>query len=81
MTDNDISKCPVMSGANAQNAGGSTSNQHWWPNQLNLKILSQNSDLCDPMNGDFDYAEEFKTVDLDELKKDIEELMTTSQDW
>ncbi|MFT6179885.1 MAG: catalase-peroxidase [Akkermansiaceae bacterium] len=77
----DMSKCPVMSGANAQRAGASTSNQHWWPNQLNLKILSQNSNLCDPMSGDFDYATEFKTIDLDALKKDIEEVMTTSQDW
>ncbi len=81
MSDNDISKCPVMSGTNPQNAGGSTSNQHWWPNQLNLKILSQNSNLCDPMAEDFDYAAEFKTIDLNTLKKDIEEVMTTSQDW
>ena len=81
MTDNDISKCPVMSGVNAQNTGGSTSNQYWWPNQLNLKILSQNSDLCDPMGEDFDYAAEFQTIDLEELKKDVEEVMTTSQDW
>ena len=81
MTDNDISKCPVMSGVNAQNTGGSTSNQYWWPNQLNLKILSQNSDLCDPMGEEFDYAAEFQTIDLEELKKDVEEVMTTSQDW
>ena len=78
---NNISKCPVMSGAQSQPATGSSANQHWWPNQLNLKILSQQSDLIDPMGEDFNYAEEFKTIDLDELKKDIEELMTTSQDW
>jgi catalase-peroxidase len=77
----DISKCPVMGGANAHTAVGSTANQHWWPNQLNLKILHQNSSLSDPMDEGFNYAEEFKTVDLDELKKDIEEIMTTSQDW
>ncbi|MGI9243264.1 MAG: catalase/peroxidase HPI [Verrucomicrobiales bacterium] len=77
----DISKCPVMSGANAAHAGGSTANQHWWPNQLNLKILSQNSSLCDPMGNEFNYAEEFKTVDLDELAKDIGAVMTDSQDW
>jgi len=77
----DISKCPVMGGANTHTAVGSTANQHWWPNQLNLKILHQNSSLSDPMDASFNYAEEFKTVELDELKKDIEELMTTSQDW
>jgi len=80
MSEN-ISKCPVMGGANTHTAVGSTANQHWWPNQLNLKILHQNSSLSDPMDEGFDYAEEFKTVDLDELKKDIEEVMTTSQDW
>ncbi len=57
------------------------SNQDWWPNQLNLKILRQNSPLPNPMGNDFNYAEEFKTLDLDALKKDIVELMTTSQDW
>ena len=77
----DISKCPVMGGANTHTAVGSTANQHWWPNQLNLKILHQNSSLSDPMDAGFNYVEEFKTVELDELKKDIEELMTTSQDW
>ena len=57
------------------------SNQDWWPNQLNLKALHQNSPLSDPMGRDFNYAEEFKTLDLDALKKDIEAVMTTSQDW
>ena len=56
------------------------SNQDWWPNQLNLKILRQNSPLSNPMGNDFNYAEEFKTLDLDALKRDIVELMTTSQD-
>ncbi len=56
-------------------------NQDWWPNQLSLKALRQNSPLSDPMGKDFNYAEEFKTLDLDALKKDIFALMTTSQDW
>jgi catalase-peroxidase len=75
------SKCPALGGAHAHTAVGATSNQHWWPNQLNLKILHQNSSLSDPMGEKFNYAEEFKTVDLEELKKDVEEVMTTSQDW
>ena len=54
------------------------SNQYWWPNQLNLKVLRQNSSLSDPMGRGFNYAEEFKTLDLDALKKDIEQVMTTS---
>ena len=58
-----------------------TSNQYWWPDQLNLKGLRSNSPLSDPMGTDFNYAEEFKTIDLDALKKDVEEVMTTSQDW
>ena len=75
------SKCPVLGGPHRHTAVGSTASQHWWPNQLNLKILHQNAPLSDPMNKDFDYAEEFKTLDLDALKKDVDELMTTSQDW
>ena len=73
-------KCPVTGGANTRVAGNQTNDQ-WWPNQLNLKILGQNSPLTDPMDEGFNYAEAFKTVDLDELKADIEALMTTSQDW
>ena len=76
---NGTGKCPVM--GHAHTAVGASANQHWWPNQLNLKILHQNPPSCDPMDDDFDYAEEFKKVDLAELKKDIEEVMTTSQDW
>ena len=75
------SKCPVMGESNTHTAVGATANQHWWPNQLNLKILHQNTPQSDPMDEDFDYAEEFKTVDLDALKQDIEDMMTTSQDW
>ncbi|MCC5920646.1 MAG: catalase/peroxidase HPI [Cyclobacteriaceae bacterium] len=57
------------------------SNQEWWPNQLNLDLLRQNSDKSDPMGGDFNYIEAFNSLDYDALKKDLEELMTTSQDW
>jgi catalase-peroxidase len=60
---------------------GSRSNRDWWPNQLNLKVLHQHSPLSNPMGKDFNYAEEFKTLDLDALKHDIIEVMTTSQDW
>jgi catalase-peroxidase len=75
----DISKCPVLNGGYANST--STANEHWWPNQLNLKPLNQNSPLIDPMGEAFDYAEEFKTLDLEALKQDIEAIMTTSQDW
>ena len=73
-------KCPFSDGANTL-AGASQANAQWWPNQLNLKLLHQNSPLSDPMGEEFDYAEEFKTLDLDDLRKDLEALMTTSQDW
>ena len=79
---NSISKCPVMGvAASRHTAAGSKSNRDWWPNQLNLQILHQNSPMSDPMGKDFNYAQEFSKIDLDELKKDIEEVMTTSQDW
>ena len=58
-----------------------TTNQYWWPDQLNVKVLRQNSPLSDPMGKDFSYAEAFKTLDVDALKKDVEQVMTTSQDW
>ncbi|MEO1250337.1 MAG: catalase/peroxidase HPI, partial [Pseudomonadota bacterium] len=75
------SRCPVISGGHIRAATGSSANQRWWPNQLNLKVLNQNSPLIDPMGGDFDYAEEFKTLDLDAVVKDLEKVMTDSQDW
>ncbi len=81
MAENGAGKCPVMHGASKRTAGGSTANQHWWPNQLNLKILHQNSELSDPMDEDFDYAEAFKSLDLDAVVKDLEKVMTDSQDW
>ncbi len=75
------SKCPVMHGAHPNAAHGSRSNRDWWPNQLNLKILHQNSALSDPMGPAFSYAGEFKTLDLKALKQDLYALMTDSQDW
>ncbi|WP_397381872.1 catalase/peroxidase HPI [Prosthecobacter sp.] len=80
----DISKCPVM-GAPASSArhtaAGAMNNRDWWPNQLNLKILHQNSPKGNPMGEGFNYAEEFKKLDLAALKKDLTELLTTSQKW
>ncbi|MDQ4118217.1 MAG: catalase/peroxidase HPI [Actinomycetota bacterium] len=72
--------CPVVHGrlAHPTEAGG---NQHWWPNQLNLKILRKHAPAADPMDPDFDYAKEFATVDLDELGRDVDAVITTSQDW
>ncbi len=75
------SKCPVIHGRNQEKGSGSTANQHWWPNQLNLRVLNQNSPLVDPMGQDFDYAEAFKSLNLKALKADLTNLMTDSQDW
>ena len=75
----DMGKCPVMH--NASQATGSSANQHWWPEQLNLKILNQNSPLVNPMGATFDYSAQFKKLDLKALKKDLTVLMTSSQDW
>ena len=72
---------PVAGGADKQATGSGTSNRDWWPNQLNLKILHQHSPLSDPMGEDFNYAEEFKSLDLAAVKKDLRALMTDSQDW
>jgi len=74
--------CPVMHGSNsAHTKMGSTANEHWWPNQLNLKILHQNSPAANPLGDDFDYTAEFKSLDYDALKQDLRDLMTDSQDW
>src|SRR5579864_8893895 len=73
-------KCPVAGGARHAVAGGPT-NAGWWPNQLNLKILHQHSSLSDPMDKEFNYAEAFKSLDLDAVIKDLHVLMTTSQEW
>ena len=73
-------KCPFM-GARSNAVAGARTNADWWPNQLNLKILHQNSDLSDPMDKEFNYADEFKSLDLHAVVKDLHALMTTSQDW
>ncbi len=78
---NSEGKCPFNHGALKQVAGGGASNRDWWPNMLKLNILRQNSSLSNPMGENFNYAEEFKSLDLDAVKKDINDLMTTSQDW
>ena len=74
-------KCPFLGGERKHTISGAPSNADWWPNQLNLKILHQRSSLSNPMGESFDYAEEFKTLDLDAVIKDLHALMTTSQDW
>ena len=74
-------KCPFNHGQGPKVAGAGTSNQDWWPNQLNLNALRQHSTLSNPLGNDFNYAEEFNSLDLNALKQDITELMTTSQDW
>jgi len=81
MSNSNESKCPFPHGQMKQTAGTGTSNKDWWPNRLNLNILRQHSELSNPLDRGFNYAEEFKSVDLAALKKDIYSLMTTSQDW
>jgi catalase-peroxidase len=80
----DVSQCPVMgtpAGPMRHTAAGGMTNNDWWPEQLNLKILHQNSLKGNPMGGEFDYATEFQKLDLEALRKDLRELMTTSQKW
>lgn len=74
-------KCPFHGGSLKQTAGGGTRNKDWWPNQLRLNILRQHSDLSNPMDKDFDYAKEFQSLDLKAVKRDIQECLTTSQEW
>ena len=89
MTDSDaldindsVKVCPVMGGPNAAHtAMGSAANQHWWPNQLNLGMLHQNSPASNPLGAHFDYAAEFNTLDLAVVKSDLAALMTDSQEW
>lgn len=81
MGTGDSNECPYLGGSLKQAAGGGTTNSDWWPNQLRLNVLRQNSSLTNPMGEDFDYAAEFKSLDLVEVKKDIVESLTTSQDW
>lgn len=79
--DNNESKCPFHGGPVKHTAGRGTSNRDWWPNMLNLNILRQHSSESNPMGEDFDYAEEFKNLDLKAIKDDLTKLMTKSQDW
>src|SRR5687768_14088412 len=80
--DNDISKCPFHNGKLKENVGGGgTRNRDWWPDQLKLNILRQHSSLSNPMGEEFNYEEEFKTLDLHAVKEDLQHLMTDSQDW
>ena len=82
MEANDISKCPFHNSTAKQNfGGGGTKNRDWWPDQLKLNILRQHSDLSDPMGKDYNYAEAFKSLDFQALKKDLHALMTDSQPW
>ena len=78
---NGQSKCPFSGTSAKQSAGSSATNNDWWPNQLKLNILRQHSSISNPMGEEFNYAEEFKSLDLSAVKKDIFDLMTTSQDW
>ena len=80
-TVNGAAKCPFHNGTLNKSAGNGTSNRDWWPNQLKLNILRQHSALSNPMGETFNYAEAFNSLDFDALKKDVFELMTTSQDW
>lgn len=80
-TSNGEGKCPFMHGALNESAGGGTTNRDWWPNQLKLHILRQHSSLSDPMHEGFNYAEEFASLDINEVNKDVDAVMTDSQDW
>ncbi len=80
-TNNGESKCPFSGASMKQGAGNGTVNRDWWPNQLKLNILRQHSVLSNPMGEDFNYVEAFKALDLEQVKKDLIEVMTTSQDW
>jgi catalase-peroxidase len=81
INSNDASQCPFLSGNQKSTAGGGTTNRQWWPNELRLNILRQHASKNDPMGDDFDYATEFNSVDYSELKQDVLNLMTESQDW
>ena len=78
---NSQGKCPFMAGTIKASAGDQPTNRDWWPNQLKLNILRQHSSLSNPMDQSFNYAKEFKSLNLEAVKKDIFDLMTTSQDW
>lgn len=77
----NIGDCPFLSGTQKNSAGGGTSNRDWWPNELKLNILRQHASKSNPLGEDFDYAKAFNSVNFEELKKDVIDLMTDSQDW
>jgi catalase-peroxidase len=81
MSNETEGKCPVMHGSITTNNASGTTNKDWWPNQLNLSILHQHDQKSDPMDPDFNYVEEFEKIDYDALKKDLNDLMTDSQEW
>ncbi|WP_354355502.1 catalase/peroxidase HPI [Pedobacter sp. UYP30] len=81
MNTENGNKCPFSGGALQRGAGGGTNNRDWWPNQLKLNILRQNSEMTNPMGDHFNYAEEFKSLDLNAVKQDLFHLMTNSQEW
>ena len=81
MSENNATKCPFSGAVPKHTAGGGTTDRDWWPNQLRLDLLSQHSSKSDPMDEDFNYAQEFKSLDLAAVKKDLAALMTDSQDW
>ena len=81
MDGNNAGKCPVMHGAVTTNSASGTSNREWWPNQLNISILHQHDQKSNPMGANFNYREEFKSLDYEALKKDLHDLMTDSHDW
>ncbi|WP_178988136.1 catalase/peroxidase HPI [Winogradskyella schleiferi] len=81
LNNNDASQCPFLSGKQEAVAGGGVKNRDWWPNELKLNILRQHASKNDPLGDDFDYAEAFKSVNFSELKQDVLNLMTDSQDW
>ncbi len=79
--DSEESKCPFHNGSFREAAGGGTKNEDWWPNKLNLDMLRQHAPLASPMDEDYDYAEEFEKLNLEEVKQDLSDLMNDSQDW
>ena len=81
MSTESQEKCPVMHGALTSNQSSGTSTKDWWPEQLNLNILHQHDRKSNPMGEDFNYREEFAKIDYEALKKDLNDLMTDSQDW
>ena len=80
-TTGDIDKCPFMSGDQKKSAGEGTSNRDWWPNEIKLNILRQNASKSNPMGNEFEYAKAFNSINFNELKKDVIDVMTDSQDW